>query len=49
MLLLIGLALFTPPGVFVSFVNKYHYFIEVYYYANATLKLNFEKLNPMII
>ena len=49
-----GLALyFFTPQVFLFslsllFVNKYHYFIEVYNYADAILKLNFEKLNPTI-
>ena len=53
MLLLIALHFFTPQvflfSISLLFVNKYHYFIEVYfYYADATLKLNFEKLNPAI-
>ena len=47
MLLLIGLALFTPKVFFsisLLFVNKYHYFVEAY----KQMLLCFEKLKTAI-
>ena len=48
MLLLIGLALYTPQvflfSISLLFVYKYHYFVE----ADDTLKLKFKKLTAAV-